>query len=70
VKVPGDTPVTTPDDDPVLPILELELLHVPPGVVFVSVAEKPGHILPVPEIAAGVMLTVAPLVATHPPGKV
>ena len=68
VAKPGETPVTTPEE--LIVAIEVEPdVHVPPDVLFVSVAVEPVHILEVPpEIAAtvGVELTVIVLYTRVP----
>ncbi len=68
--MPGDTVVTVPVADPIVATVVLALLHVPPGVAFVSVVGVPIQVASVPPIAAGKGLTVTFLVAKHPVGSV
>jgi hypothetical protein len=70
--VPVDTVVTTPLFASIVATDPLELLHVPPLVVFVSVVFEPKHTAVVPPIADAVCccVTVTVVVAVdalHPP---
>lgn len=66
VVVPPDTPVTTPVPLTVA-IAASSLLHVPPPVVLVSVAEAPTHkVVVAGDIAAGIVVTVIVLIAEQP----
>jgi hypothetical protein len=65
VALPKATPVTTPDV-PTVATPVLLLLHVPPEVASLSVADNPTHILGVPVIAA-IGETVATVVLLHTP---
>lgn len=56
--MPAATPVTTPVVLSIVAILVLLLLHVPPVVVWLSVAVNPAQAVLVPVIAAGVASTV------------
>ncbi len=56
--MPAVTPVTTPVDEPTVAIASLLLNHVPPDVVFESVAVDPTHAFIVPVVAAGLGFTV------------
>ena len=70
VGTPADTPVTTPVDGPTVASEVLLLLQVPPDVASVRVIVEPGHTAATPPIAAGVGLTVSPVHAIHPVGRV
>ena len=58
VEVPAATPVTMPEEEPMVATEVLLLVHVPPLVASVSVVVWPVHTLVVPAIAAGVGFTV------------
>ena len=67
--VPAVSPVTTPvgltDAIP-----GTALLHVPPGMAFVSVIDCPTHTGTDPSIAAGIGFTVTSTVLMHPSADV
>lgn len=52
-EVPAETPVTTPDDDPIVAIPGEPLLQVPPPVASASVTADPTHNDAAPNIAEG-----------------
>ena len=52
--------------EPIEAIDVLVLLHMPPGVVLVSVLVTPVQMVFAPEIATGIAFTVTTLVDTHP----
>jgi len=58
-------PVTTPPED-IDAIVELLLLHDPPGGVPLSVVVKPAQTLIVPVIEVGNGLTVTTTLVVHP----
>ena len=64
--VPTETPVAIPVDEPMVATDVLPLLQVPPLVASVKVVVAPTHAERVPEIAAGIALTVNALVAAQP----
>jgi hypothetical protein len=65
VATPAVTPVTMPLDEPTVAAPDSEL-HVPPGVVSVSVVVAPWHTTGVPPTAAGVVFTVTAFVEKQP----
>ena len=70
VGLPAETPVTTPVDEPTVASAVLLLLQVPPVVASLNVEELPAQTRPAPVIAAGVGLTVSPVHAMQPVGRV
>ena len=59
-EVPGDTPVTTPLEEPIVATPVELLVHTPPVVASLSVVVFPAHTDAVPAIAAvGRTVTVA-----------
>ena len=70
MEVPAATPVITPFVETIVALLVLLLCQVPLGVPSVNVVEAALHIVVVPDIAPGVILTVTILVcvgvAVHP----
>ena len=70
VGLPAETPVTTPVDEPTVVSAVLLLLHVPPPVASLKVAELPTQTTPAPVIAAGAGLTVSSVQAIQPVGSV
>jgi hypothetical protein len=58
VDVPPETPVTVPDDEPMVATLVVPLVHVPPGEMSVSVVDVPAQIEARPVIAPGSGFTV------------
>lgn len=58
VAVPADMPVTTPVAESIVAFEGLLLIHVPPGVAWLSVVVAPTHTLRVPVIAAVAAFTV------------
>ena len=72
VTVPpaAPVPVTIPVDDPTEPIAVLLLLHEPPIVASVKVVVKPKHTLVIPDIGAGLGLTVSNVSLKQPVGNV
>ena len=69
VAVPPDTPVSKPDEEPIVEITVLLLLHVPPVTASLKVVVKPAHTLDAPEIAIGEGLTVTVVVVVQPVGN-
>lgn len=70
VVVPVVTPVTMPDDAPIVAVPVALLVHVPPAAVFDSRVVEPRQALkPAVEavIAGGIAFTVTTLVAVQPP---
>jgi hypothetical protein len=70
--VPVDTVVTIPVFASIVATDPLELLHVPPGVVLVSVVLDPKHTAVVPPIADAIccfsyVTVVVAVEALHPP---
>ena len=65
VTAPLLIPVTTPEAFTVA-LEGLLLLHVPPGTVLVSVMEEPTQTVLLPDMGAGVALTVTDFVLLHP----
>jgi hypothetical protein len=59
VEVPVATPVTTPEDDPTVATVVVELIHEPPLVASVSVIDDPAQTVLPPLIAAGAAVTVS-----------
>ena len=66
IDVPPLKPVTSPVPEFTVAIEVLVLLQTPPGVAELSDVVFPAHIIPVPVITAGVVLTVTILVALQP----
>ena len=64
--VPPDTPVTTPEPDPIVATVVRLLVHVPPGEVLLNVVVDPTHTEVVPVIGAGASTTVTVVVASVP----
>lgn len=62
VTAPAVTPFTMPVVEPTVAFVLVEL-HVPPGVVFVSVILEPSHTLKGPPISAGSGFTVIVVMA-------
>ena len=60
---PAEIPVSIPVDKLMLAIAGLELVHVPPPMISDKTDEEPEHILVMPEMAAGTVLTVTIVVA-------
>lgn len=58
VGVPAKTPVTIPDEVPIVASAGLLLLHTPVPVVLVSITFEPTHTVAEPVMAAGNGLTV------------
>jgi hypothetical protein len=67
IAEPEDNPATTPDNEPTDATTALLLVHVPLGVTSLSSVVVPAQIVVVPEIAAGVGLTVSTAVMEQPP---
>jgi hypothetical protein len=65
MEVPALTPVTIPEEEPIVAIEGLPLLHVPPPVP-VKIIVDPTHTLPGPVIAPGMGLTVTTAVVKQP----
>jgi hypothetical protein len=65
VAVPAATPVTVPDDEPMVATAVLLLLHVAPRLVVLNVVVDPAHILNVPAMALGAGCTVTTTVVKH-----
>lgn len=70
-EVPADTPVTIPDDEPIVARVVETLVQLPPATVLDSVDEAPILIAVVPDIVPAlrgvtVVLTVLTPVATQP----
>jgi hypothetical protein len=66
VGAPAVTPETIPVPEPIVATEELLLLHVPPAVASLKVLVDPAHIVVMPLMAEGVVLTVKVLVAALP----
>ena len=64
--VPDNTPKTMPDDEPIVAIAVLLLLHVPPVVASASDADTPTQIDDGPVMPAGSWFTVAGVVVVQP----
>jgi len=64
------TPVTTPEDEPTVATAGVLLLHVPPGVVWLSADVMPGQSTVTPLIAPGVGLTVSTASRKHSAGGI
>ena len=62
VGVPADAPVTTPVAALTVASAVLLLLHVPPVTVLPKAVVRPTHTLFTPVIAAGIGLTVKPVI--------
>lgn len=69
VATPTETPVTTPELEPIVAIDGALLVHVPPPE-FVSVVVLPTHTRSVPPMADGADITVIVRVAAQPVGSV
>jgi hypothetical protein len=67
ITVPEDIPVTIPLLPPTVASSGLPLLHIPPGMMSLSVIVCPTHTFVGPVIAAGDAITVATIVTEHPP---
>lgn len=68
MEVPPEIPLMAPVEVPVAVATAISvLLHVPAGVVHVSVITDPEHTVAGPLITAGVVNTVTPFVAWHAP---
>ena len=63
---PPETPVTSPDKEPIVAIPGVAETHVPPGMPSSSVTVAPMHTDAGPVMAVGAELTVIDLVAMHP----
>lgn len=57
---------TSPEPRPIVAIAGVLLVHVPPGVVCVSVEVSPSHAESVPPIGAGAGVTVTTLLEVQP----
>jgi hypothetical protein len=62
VADPAETPVTIPEDEPIVAVPRLLLLHVLPEHASLSVEVEPAHALRVPEIAGGNGVTLTNVV--------
>lgn len=60
--VPGATPVATPEDEPMVAIAILALLHKPPELASVNIEDVLTQIYGEPDITAGGGLTVNSMV--------
>ncbi len=69
LAVPIESPVTTPDVEPI-DIVELEEDQRPPGTIFPYGVDEPTHNVPDPVIGPGVGLTVIVVDIAHPPVSV
>jgi len=58
IAKPPETPVTTPEPEPIEAIAVLLLLQTPPLVSIVNIVVEPIHKLAVPEITNGLLLTI------------
>ena len=65
--VPAVSPLTIPDDDPIVATAGLLLLHQPPDVASVSVVLVPVQIFVMPDIDAGGVTTSTVCVARQAP---
>ena len=70
VGVPPDTPVTTPEEVPIVAMDGLLLVQIPEGVASLSVRDDPRYKVAVPVIPDGSGFTVTGVVMKHPLGKV
>ena len=64
--MPGATPRTAPDDEPIVASRLLLVVQVPPGVGLESVVPWPAHTVDAPLMAPGDALTVIGLVTKQP----
>jgi hypothetical protein len=63
--VPKEMPLTMPDADPIV-VLVLLLVHTPPALELVSVADDPTHTEELPPITEGSDITLTVVVTKHP----
>jgi len=70
VVVPAETPVKTPEAEPILAIAVLALAHNPGVEASISVLVLPAQTTALPVIAAGNALTVIVAADVHPVGRV
>jgi len=68
--VPAIVPLAIPEDGSIVATELLLLLHTPPLNALLNVVIRPVHTDDTPVIAPGVVLTVMPIVAVQPVGKV
>ena len=68
--MPPETPVTTPDAEPIVATEGLLLVHVPPVDVLLKVVVDPAHTTATPEIVDGKEFIVTTVVAVQVPPKV
>ena len=68
--VPASTPVAMPVPRPMVATPGIELVHVPPGTVLLSVAAEPSHRVAGPVMAVGNGVTVKGSAAKQPVGSV
>ena len=68
-EVPAATPDTTGEEEPIVAVPGLPLVHVPPGVPSPNVIVDPAHTLAPPVITAGngFMVTTAVAAVVQPP---
>lgn len=60
--MPRATPVSVPDDEPIVTVDRLLLVHVPPGIPSPSVAVVPTQAMGDPVIAVGAVITATDVV--------
>jgi hypothetical protein len=68
--MPVATPVTTPEDNPMVATVVKLLSHVPPVVALLSSLVDPSQISSVPAIGSGCEFTVTTVVRAHPVASV
>ena len=67
VVTPPETPVTMPDDEPIVAFVGALLVHVPPVVpILASAVDAVWQTVVVPEIAVGIAFTVNTTVLNEP----
>ena len=70
IKVaPGETPVTMPDNEPMVATPVDDEVHVPPPASY-NVVVEPIQVTATPVMGAGIVFTVRPAVEIHPPEEV
>ena len=68
--VPANSPVTIPDDEPMMATVVLLLVHVPPAGVEFSVVVNPTQTVSVPVMFVGLALIVTIAVLIQPVASV
>ena len=70
VTIPAAMPAASPEEEPMVTMDVLLLLHVPPVVASVNSVVSPTQIVSNPAIAGGRGVTVAIVVVAQPEGNV